>query len=305
MPVIRYGNKRFPWASALFYQVSCALKSPARTLRSLRPDPALAGGEVVGIMCVWDEQTNVGLALESSKDFVDRYIVVDKNGGTIPVVERYADELSLDVECYVKPDLGLAESRLFAIEKSGAEWLLVQDGDEVFSTSGENDLGNLRRYMVYPNIIVRSRKNVLVVDYLHTQEVNNGFHNFFFHNNGLLRATKERDTPFGVGRVINLRPVYIFNLTGVKPPRELYYRQNFWRDYDLGEGYMRHRTIEGFVESELGVEVTDEMVNEWFSVYRGRAIPYDEKVQGPLPQILLNRIKESNQWQPCGRRISY
>ena len=291
MTAIRYGNKRFPWASALVYQASCALRSPLRTLRSLVPDPVLACGEVACIMCVWDEQTNVGLALESSKDFVDRYIVVDKNGGTIPVVEKYADEFRLDVECHVKPDLSLAESRLFAIEKSGAEWLLVQDGDEVFSTSGENDIANLRRYMAYPNIIVRSRKNVLVLDYTHTQEVNNGFHNFFFHNNGRLRATKERDTPFGTGRVINLRPVYIFNLTGVKPPRELYYRQNFWREYDLRDGYLRHGTIEGFVEEELGIEVTDEMLDEWFNVYRERAIPYDERVQGPLPDVLISRIK--------------
>ena len=290
MSVIRYGKKRFPLVSALYYQVSCALKSPWMTLRSLRPDPALAGGEVAGIMCVWDEQTNVGLALESSKEFVDRYIVVDKNGGTIPVVERHADEFGLDVECYVKPNLSLAESRLFAIEKSGAEWLLVQDGDEVFSTSGDNDIRNLRRYMAYPNIIVRSRKNVLVLDYLHTQEINNGFHNFFFHNNGLLRATKERDIPFGMGRVINLQPIYIFNLTGVKPLQELYYRRNYWRDYNLSEGYLRFKSIEEFVKVELGVAVTDDMVDEWFNLYRGGAIPYDERVQGALPHVLLKRI---------------
>ena len=291
VPVIRYGNKRFPWASALFYQASSALKSPWRTLRSLRPDPALAGGEVTCVMCVWDEQTNVGLALESSKGFVDRYIVVDKNGGTVPVVKGYADEFGLDVEGHVKTDLSLAESQLFAIERSGAEWLLIQDGDEVFSTSGVNDIGNLRRYMVYPDIIVRSRKNVLVVDYTHTQEVNNGFHGFFFHNNGLLRAMKERDTPFGAGRVIDLRPVYIFNLTGVKPFRELYYRLNFWRGYNLGEGYLRFKSIEEYVRFELGVEVTDEVVDQWFSEYRGRAIPYDERVQGPLPDVLISRIK--------------
>ena len=274
--------------------MGCALKSPSRALRSLVPDPDLAEGEVACVMCVWDEQTNVGLALESSKGFVDRYIVVDKNGGTIPVVKKYADKFHLDVECHIKPGLSLAESRLFAMERSGAEWLLVQDGDEVFSTSGENDIENLRRFMVYPNIIVRSRKNVLVLDYVHTQEVNNGFHNFFFHNNGQLRATKERDTPFGVGRVINLRPVYIFNLTGVKPPRELYYRQNFWREYDLRDGFLRHATIEAFVEEELGVKVTDEMVDEWFNAYSRRAIPYDERIQGPLPRVLLNRMKEGS-----------
>jgi glycosyltransferase involved in cell wall biosynthesis len=285
--------------------MNAALSSPLRTLRSLTQDPALADGEVVGVICVWDEQHNVGLALESSKDFVDRYIVVDKNGDTIPVVKEYADKFDLDVEYHIKPSLGLAESRLFAIERSGSEWVLVQDGDEVYSTSGANDLRNLRGLMVYPNIIVRSRKNVLVVDYLHTQELNNGYHNFFFHNNGCLKATKERDVPYGGGRVINLEPVYIFNLTGVKPPKELYYRQNYWRDYNLGEGYLRFKTIEEYVSVELGVEVKDEAVDEWFSGYRGRAIPYDEKVQGPLPQILLNRIKESNQARPSGNRISY
>jgi glycosyltransferase involved in cell wall biosynthesis len=290
--MIRYGNKRFPKASALIYQLNVALSSPLKALRSLTPDTALSSGEVAGVMCVWDEQHNVGLALESSKDFVDRYIVVDKNGGTIPVVKEYADKFDLDVEYHVMPSLGLSESRLFAIEKSGAEWILVQDGDEVYSNSGANDLRNLRRLMVYPNIIVRSRKNVLVVDYLHTQEINNGYHNFFFHNNGCLKATKERDVPYGCGRVINLKPVYIFNLTGVKPPKELFYRQKYWRDYNLREGYTRFKSIEEFVKVELGVEVTDETVDEWFSWYRGRALPYDEKVQGPLPQVLLKKIND-------------
>lgn len=262
------------------------------TLRSLKPDPALAGGEVGGIVCVWNEQTSIELALESSKDFVDRYIVVDKNGDTVPVVERCADEFGLDVECYIKPNLSLAESRLFAIEKSGTDWLLVQDGDEVFSTSGDNDIRNLRRYMMYPNVIVRSRKNVLVLDYLHTQKINNGFHNFFFHNNGHLEATKERDIPFGGGRIINLWPIYIFNLSGVRSPKELYYRRNFWRDYNLREGHLRFMSIEEFVEVEMGVEVTDKMVDEWFDWYRGEAIPYDEQFQGPLPQVLLKRIKK-------------
>jgi glycosyltransferase involved in cell wall biosynthesis len=290
--MIRYGNKRFPKASALIYQLNVALSSPLKALRSLTPDTALSSGEVAGVMCVWDEQHNVGLALESSKDFVDRYIVVDKNGGTIPVVKEYADKFDLDVEYHVMPSLGLAESRLFAIEKSGAEWILVQDGDEVYSNSGANDLRNLRRLMVYPNIIVRSRKNVLVVDYLHTQEINNGYHNFFFHNNGCLKATKERDVPYGCGRVINLKPVYIFNLTGVKPPKELFYRQKYWRDYNLREGHTRFKSIEEFVKVELGVEVTEEIVDEWLSWYRGRALPYDEKVQGPLPQVLLKKIND-------------
>ena len=125
MPGIRYGRKRFPWASSLFYRVSCAVKSPTRTLRSLRADPALAGEEVACVMCVWDEQANVGLALESSKGFMDRYVVVDKNGGTLPVVRECADTWGLDVECHVKPELSLAESRMFAFERSGAEWVLV------------------------------------------------------------------------------------------------------------------------------------------------------------------------------------
>jgi len=146
--------------------------------------------------------------------------------------------------------------------------------------------------MVYPNIIVRSRKNVLVLDYLHTQKINNGFHNFFFHNNGCLKATKERDIPFGGGRIINLWPIYVFNLSGVRSLRELYYRRNFWRDYNQSEGHLRFKTIEEFVEVELGVEVTDERVDEWFEWYRGEAIPYDEQVQGPLPQVLLKRINK-------------
>ena len=56
--------------------------------KSRHRNPKLAKGDVVCIMCTWDEEMMVRLALESSKEFVSRYIVVDKNGSTIQAIKE-------------------------------------------------------------------------------------------------------------------------------------------------------------------------------------------------------------------------
>ncbi|MDH5406960.1 MAG: hypothetical protein OEX80_10530 [Candidatus Aminicenantes bacterium] len=132
----------------------------------------------------------VPFALESSKVFVSRYIIVDKDGETVPTIKECRDKWDLDIEIYIKPDLTLRESRAFAATKIDEPWILVQDGDEVFHTDGPNAIFYLRRFMDRLNIVLCALLIFLLGDFLHTRSINPQMppHPFLYRNNGTIRA---------------------------------------------------------------------------------------------------------------------
>lgn len=48
---------------------------------------------VACVMCTWEERQTAPVAIESSKDFVDRFIIVDKGSedGTARIIEEFAE----------------------------------------------------------------------------------------------------------------------------------------------------------------------------------------------------------------------
>jgi glycosyltransferase involved in cell wall biosynthesis len=114
-------------------------------------------------MYTWNERRTVQLAMESTKDFVDRYIIVDKGSddGTIEAIEECKDKWQLNVDVYVKPGLWLGEARLFAFNSADEEWILVQDGDEIFHTDGPNSIYNLRKFLKFQDVVYAAPMNVL------------------------------------------------------------------------------------------------------------------------------------------------
>lgn len=291
---IQYGRSN-PILLNAYCIVHAAAKSPINYIKSYKKDPALCKGEVVALMCVWDEQENVEQALISSHEFVDKYIVVDKNGQTIPIIEETADKLGLDVRYYTKPELNLRDSRIFALEKTRSDWVLIQDGDEIFNHAKDepNSISNLKKYLVYPNIILKTRMNILKLDYLHTQQINNAHHPFLLHNNGQLHFEKA-DIPRGKGRVINLVPIYKFNLSMVKPIKRIYYRHKFWRIHERSGLTEKYPSIEDFVENYLREKVLQEDIDNYEKELWKRAIPYNQDIQGPLPKVLRDIVKNGN-----------
>lgn len=261
------------------------LETPVLYLFSFIPNGRLQDGEVVAIMCVWDEQDNVSMAIESTKDFVSRYIVVDKNGDTVPVIRDVQNRWGLDVEYHVRPELTLREARLFAASRVTEPWILIQDGDEVIDHANE-----LRKYMKYPNTFFKSRKNVLIKDSYHTQPLNNGYHNFLYHNNGNLKPHRKSrpDIPDYKGRPIYLSEVIRTNLSGLKSPKRLFYYHMYWVKYQTSGLVSRYPTIEDYVKRHLKEDVTDEEIQTWYSEYVRSAIPYDPTVQGPKPEVLVH-----------------
>lgn len=95
---------------------------------------------VVAIMCLWDEALTLPLALDSTRHFVNEYVIVHKLGmdNTAEVLRLCTAKWKLNVRYFVS-DMTLRQARLFALNltKNYADVYIIQDGDEVFYSSGE------------------------------------------------------------------------------------------------------------------------------------------------------------------------
>ena len=100
---------------------------------------------VVCIMALWDEALTLPLALDSSRHFVNEFIVVHKKGNddTFEVLQKCILKWGLRVR-YFESNLTLRQARLFAISVSNAyaDVYLLQDGDEVMYHRGPTAISN-------------------------------------------------------------------------------------------------------------------------------------------------------------------
>ena len=268
-----------------------ALRNVDFFIKSKVKDQRLTDGKVACIMCTCKEEDMVSLAIESSKDFVSRYIVVDKDGSTVPAIECCREDWDLNIEIYVRPELNLRESRAFALTKVDEPWILIQDGDEVFHTDGPNSIFTLRRYMCRPHIYFTAPKNRLVGDFNHTSPAvpQQGPHRLLFHNNGTVRAPKPpADIPVMRGWRIALTKPYIFNCL-VKTPRRTFLKK-FWRKWNKEtNGYIEYPNIERFVTEELQIDI-DIILEMWYEKFMANLIPYEENRWGYYPKIIRREL---------------
>lgn len=269
-----------------------ALRNMDSFFKSRRKDPQLANGNVACIMCTYKEEDMVSLAIESSKDFVSRYVVVDKDGSTVPPIERCRDSWNLNIDIYIRPDLNLRESRAFALTKVDEPWILIQDGDEVFHTDGPNSIFTLRQYMNKPHIYITAPMNTLAGDFRHTfpSVPQQGPHRFLYHNNGSVRAPNPpADVPVMRGWRIALTKPYKFNCL-VKTQSRTFLRQ-FWHEWNNETDYHRkYPNIEKYATLELGIDIDAEL-EEWYETFLVNLIPYEEDRWGYYPKIIRREIR--------------
>lgn len=267
------------------------LKKTPFYFSNIKNNPELSKGEVACIMCVWNEQPMVPLALESSKDFVSRYIIIDKNGETTPTIEKYAKLWNLNIEIYIKPKMSLRESRLFAASKISEPWILIQDGDEVFHTDGETNISNLRNHMNQENVIFCSKMTVLMGDLKHTRN-STPFqppHKFLIHNNGTVKGGLiQDDIPDSNSYLITLEGIWKFNCI-IKHPKRQYLRK-FWNQWcKETDSYKKYPEIEDYVREELGINIEEEY-KTWYKEKIESLVPYEEKKFGNYPATIRRHI---------------
>ena len=99
--------------------------------------------KIICIMPVWDEQNMIGLALASSKDFVDEYLIIIQKGvdKTKDVIEYCKCLWNLKIT-YLESELKLRYKRELMVNyaKSYADYYIIQDGDEIFREDAYNEI---------------------------------------------------------------------------------------------------------------------------------------------------------------------
>ena len=100
---------------------------------------------VVSIMGIWDEALTLPMSLDSTRHFVDEYIVVHKPGtdNTEEVLQRCITKWGLQVH-YIASNMTLRDARMYGLTRSVdyADVYLIQDGDVVFYSNGATAVQN-------------------------------------------------------------------------------------------------------------------------------------------------------------------
>lgn len=248
------------------------------------------------VMCTWEEKQTVPLAIESTKDFVDRYIVVDKDSedGTVDVIKECRDKWKLDIDIYNRPDLPLYQARLFAFNKANEDWILIQDGDEIFHTDGPNSIFKLKKLLRFRNIVYATPMTTIMGDFLHTNRYfpKQPSHAFLFHNNHTFYLERRGDIPEMMGAKIALSKVYKFNCN-VKSPKRMFLRAQFWNEWCIDtDAFKRYDTVEEYAKAKLGTKNLDKYIKEWYNnIYAPLLMPYDEKKFGYYPLVIRKYIE--------------
>jgi len=252
--------------------------------------------EIACIMCTWEEKEMAPLAMESSKDFVDRYVIVDRasEDGTIDAIQECRDRWNLDVDIYIEPDLALNEARMFALEKVQEDWVLIQDGDEICHTDGPNAIFNLKKYLRIKNTIFCTPMTILAGDLLHTRSnYRTPPHPFLYHNNStfFLRNDRGQDLPGMAGVRIILSRVYKFNCF-IKSPKRMFLRQ-YWKEWcQTTDAYKKYSSLEDYAKKKLGVKDLEPIIKDWYRKYlEDLLVSYDEEKHGYYPKVIREYVR--------------
>ena len=119
---------------------SCVLGEWERRIRELvAPVAPAVKPFVVAVMGIWDEALVLPLALDSTRHFVDEYVVVQKLGtdNTSGVLALCVAKWGLRVR-HIVSNMTLRAARMLAISltRDYADVYVIQDGDEVYYSSG-------------------------------------------------------------------------------------------------------------------------------------------------------------------------
>jgi len=257
---------------------------------------------IEGIMCLWNEEDNVARAIESTKDFVDSYIVVDNSDdGTLDIVRECQQRWGLSMQIFYKPNLpDLAEKRFWAFQQSKADWLLVVDGDHVYHTDGPNAIQQIR-----PQLEKTQKDVVWFSTSIWLWGPPGGFttwrkpwrkdapilipHPFLYRNSSALKPALSyptADLPHipAASRIDFPNPPVFFDVCCKNPKRSfLRARLVNWRAAD---NYKRWPTLESFVQYQLQTKDLRPWIERWWKEKLEELLPYNSATWGYYPKIL-------------------
>lgn len=237
--------------------------TPTVTVAQYRGFYSMMNRGVYCVMCGYNEQENIVLALDSLVGKIKGLMFIDKNGALEKIVKSYSSVMNIHYEA--RPDLNLRESRRYALSKIPLNtWVLIVDADEVLLLSREELDPLMVRKVCY-----RTKMNIIIHDEGHVAM--NHFHNFFMYHDGSIFFRKRRDIPRYRGRHINLDVICKENRSWCKDKRHLFYRFMYWKPWQYSR--FRFGPIEDYIKS-VGEIPTDELVDEWYEEFKKNPSAY-------------------------------
>ncbi len=138
------------------------------------------------IMTIWDEQNMIGLALASSKCFIDKYLILIQKctDKTLDVIKYCQKKWNLNIEI-INSDLKIRKRKELGIKlsKKYTDYYILQDGDEIFHDDSKRIIEDFieKKYTFCTTPII-----LLENDLIHTTDNDNNIimpnHPFFFKN---------------------------------------------------------------------------------------------------------------------------
>lgn len=258
---------------------------------------------IVAIMCIWFEENMLPLALESSKGFVDEYVIMHKESddNTKLILDKCIKKWNLKVK-YIKSNLGLKEARMECIKQSPyADWYLIQDGDEVFYTEGKasiyhllpfaekNKLDGVKTEMIYLRILLTHTRKTLP----NGKDGAKLISHFTFIKNGAVKSCSGAgDVPETKRLKARTFPHRMKFDCNVKSPLRIFLRtvqwsyQNVfhaWKTMTQKEYLMKHRKIT--TEEEF-----NKKAKEYYDAQFKYLKPYKEEEYCKYPSIIKKYI---------------
>ncbi len=244
----------------------------------------------------------VALAIESTKDFVDSYVVVDNSDDrTLDIIRECQRRWGLEMKIFHKPDLpDLAEKRYWAMRQSKADWLMFVDGDHVFHTDGPSAVQQIRpcledledavwfstsNYLWGPpgsfatwRSAMPDQKDPILIP-----------HPFLYRNSPKLEACLgvfTADLPhLPESRYREFPTPPAFWDVCCKSPKRLFLR-GWLIQWRTAQDYERYPTLETFVRAQLHPATLEERLPSWWEGEARWLFPYDEQRWGYYPKTL-------------------
>jgi len=262
------------------------------------------------IMGIWEEQNMLPLALESTKDVVHKYYILHKSGRdkTKEVLDMCIKKWDLNVE-YINSEMRLREGRMELIKKAeadGYEWFLIQDGDEVFYTTGERALKNFAVILEDSNIQgIYSPMVYLKHDLIHHKEpFKKGYgkdkilivpHPTILKKGRIKWCPETGDVPISSGHIISLYSPIKFDCN-VKTPLRRLLRTHLYAWEKVSDSY-KTTTIEDFAMEKRKCKTIEELEQkaiEYITKDIKSCKVYDENKYYLYPEVIKKYLNKNH-----------
>ena len=254
------------------------------------------------VMCCWDAQSTVEMALESIKDVCDEIVVIDHGceDNTMDIIHECEKKWSLPIRYFSQPRTKrLWEVRLFGAYQARFDYLFYTDADQVCHTFGSYDIKKWIRNHASPGITWAIPLVTLRYDLRHAAR-NNVIappHRLFYWNArdwitqpSVLPTGYYQDLPTSRTNEVRVsRETYIFNVTQQDPLRAL--RRKYWTEWGRRPGFDINRIpLDNYIRQKTGVTNLEEYARQWFEQKKREALVYDENKYIPYPDVIRKRL---------------